>query len=41
MAAHWSRSRDARLSLGKWMHEEKANEGKCSRARQVMMDRKM
>ena len=26
MAAHWNRSRDARLILGKWMHDEKATE---------------
>ena len=26
MAAHWSRSRDARLILGKRMHEEQATD---------------
>ena len=30
VAAHWSRSNDARLLLGKWMLEEKAKEGKAS-----------
>ena len=30
MAAHWSKSRDDRLILGKWMHGENAKEGKAS-----------